>query len=174
MTLQGVNIWIGTQTRSGSTMINTPSPWRAKINAQQLFRFVVLLVRRTSIDLAASMKARLELYKYEGCSPKNHERTRQEEMGFTGYNIKLQKLLLRRDVIMKNKNKLELSVLVSSCSLEECTAVESQSDSLYLTSWGRHHNTVLGYKSCIRGTQCHQGALWRHGFLSACSSTGCT
>ena len=36
------------------------------------------------------------------------------------------------------------------------------------------HCTVLCSKSCIRGTQCHQGAWWRYGFLSACSSTGCT
>ena len=59
MPLQGVKISIGTQTRSGSTIINTP--WHAKIDAKHLFYFVILLVGGTLIDLAVSMKARLEL-----------------------------------------------------------------------------------------------------------------
>ena len=92
MPLQGVKISIGTQTMSGSTVINTPSPWHTEIDAQHLFCFVILSVRLrgTLIDLAVSMKDRLELYtdahgtlvfdKYEECSPKNHERTRRKEM----------------------------------------------------------------------------------------------
>ena len=79
-----VNISIGTQTRSSSTMINTH--WQAKIDAQLLFYFMILLVGRIWIDLAASMnEGMLELYtdahgtlafdKYKECSPKNHERT---------------------------------------------------------------------------------------------------
>ena len=54
-----------------------------------------------------------------------------------------------------------------SHSLDERTAVESQIKGLYLTSWCRHQNTVLGSKSFIRRTQCHQDALWQYGFLSA-------
>ena len=91
--------------------------------------------------------------------------------GDIGYNMKLQMLLLRWEVIMKNKTKWELSALVSSRSLGERTDVESQINGLYLT-WCRHYNTVLGSKRCIRRTQCHQDALWRYVFLSACSCTG--
>ena len=43
--------------------------------------------------------------------------------GTIGYNIKLQMLLLRREVIMENKTKWELSALVSSRSLNEQTAI---------------------------------------------------
>ena len=82
-----------------------------------------------------------------------------------GYNMKLQMLLHRREVVMKNKTKRALSALVSSRSLGEQTAVESQINCLYLTSWCRNHNTVLGSKSCIRRTQCHQDALWQYGFF---------
>ena len=48
-------------------------------------------------------------------------------MGIIGYNIKLQMLLLLWEVVMKNKDKWELSALVYSRSLDEWTAVESQS-----------------------------------------------
>ena len=90
MFLQGVKISIGTHTRSGSTMINTP--WHAKIDAQELFYFMILPVGRTLIDLAVSMKARLELYtdalwtlifdKYDECSPKNRQRAHRVEVGY--------------------------------------------------------------------------------------------
>ena len=50
--------------------------------------------------------------------------------GTIGCNMKLQMLLLRREVIMKNKTKWELSALVSSHSLDERTAVESQINGL--------------------------------------------
>ena len=83
-------------------------------------------------------------------------------------------LLLCWEVIMKNKTKWELSALVSSRSLDERTDVESQINGLYLTSWCRHHNTVLGSKKCIKRAQCHQDALWQYGFLSAFSCTGST
>ena len=172
MPLQGANICIGTQTMSGSTMINLH--WHAKIDAQQ-FYFMVLPVGRNLIDLAVSLTGMHELYtdahgdKYDECSLKNHERTCHAEVGPIGSNIKLQMLLLRWEMIVKNKNKRKLSALVSSRSLDERTTVESQSNGLYLTSWGWHHNIVLCSQNWIRGTQCHQGALWRYGFLSACS-----
>ena len=86
-------------------MINTP--WHAKIDAQQLFYCMILLVGGALIDLAVSMKARLELYtdaretvrfdKYEECYHKNHERTRHAEM------LLLQKLLFCWEVIMKTR-----------------------------------------------------------------------
>ena len=92
-------------------MISTP--WYAKLDAHQLFYFVILSVGGTLIDLAVSMKARFELYrdahgtlifdKYEECFPNNHERTCHAEMG-------------------------------TSYSLDELTAVESQSNGLYLTA----------------------------------------
>ena len=75
---------------------------------------------------------------------------------------------------MKNKTKWELSELVSSRSLDERTDVENQVNGLSLTSWCRHHNTVLGSKRCIRRAQCHQDILWQYGFLSAFSCTGST
>ena len=91
-------------------MINTP--WHAKIEAQQLFYFTILQVGETLMDLAVSMMSRLNLYtdangtlifdKYKECSPKNHERT--AEVGAIGYNSNLQMLLLRWEVIVKNKN----------------------------------------------------------------------
>ena len=46
--------------------------------------------------------------------------------GAIGYNMRLHMLLLRWEVIMKNKTKWELSALVSSRSLGEGTDVESQ------------------------------------------------
>ena len=76
-------------------MINTP--WHAKMDAHQLFYFVILSVGGTLIDAGVSMKARLYLYtdahgtlifdKYEECSSKNHDRTCHVEMGTIGYNI---------------------------------------------------------------------------------------
>ena len=64
-------------------MINTP--WHAKIDAHQLFYFVILSVGGTLIDAVVSTKARLYLDtdahgtlifdKYEECSSKNHDRT---------------------------------------------------------------------------------------------------
>ena len=57
MSLQEVNISIGTQIRSGSTMINTD--WHVKIDAQQLFYFMILPVGRILIDLAVSIKGTL-------------------------------------------------------------------------------------------------------------------
>ena len=58
MSLQEVNISIGTQIRSGSTMINTD--WHVKIDAQQLFYFMILPVGRILIDLAVSIKGTLQ------------------------------------------------------------------------------------------------------------------
>ena len=49
-----------------------------------------------------------------------------------------QLLQLRWEVIKKNKNKLELSALVSSHRLDDETPVESQSNGPYLTSGGTH------------------------------------
>ena len=60
MPLQEVNIYIGTQIRSGSTMINTH--WHAKIDAQQLFYFMILSVERILNDLAVSIKGTLQRY----------------------------------------------------------------------------------------------------------------
>ena len=89
-------------------MINTA--WNAKIDAQQLFYFI-LPVGGNFIDLAVSMKARLKLYAdahgtliFDKWSPKNHEKTHRVEVGyFFCYNMKLQMLLFRREVIMKTR-----------------------------------------------------------------------
>ena len=58
MPLQEVNISIGTQIKSGSTMINTH--WHARIDAQQLLYFMILPVGRLLIDLAVSIKGTLQ------------------------------------------------------------------------------------------------------------------
>ena len=123
-------------------MINTP--WHANIDAQGLFNFMILPVGGNLIDLAVSMKARLELYtnahgilifdNYDECSPKNHERTHRAEVGYHSLQHENTVLLFRREVIMKNKTKWELSALISSRSLGERTVVESQINDLYLTS----------------------------------------
>ena len=139
---RGVKISIGTHTRSGSTIINTP--WHADIDAQELFNFMILPVGGNLIDLAVSMKARLELYtnahgilifdNYDECSPKNHERTHRAGVGYNSLQHENTVLLFRREVIMKNKTKWELPALISSRSLGERTAVESQINDFYLTS----------------------------------------
>ena len=89
MPLQEVNITIGTQIRSGSTMINTH--WHAKIDAQQLFYFMILPVERILIDLAVSIKGTLKdthrifiFVKYEECSLKNHGSSCGTEVGPIG------------------------------------------------------------------------------------------
>ena len=166
MPLEEVKISIGKHTRSSSTMINTP--WHAKIDAQELFYFMILPGGGTLIDPAVSLKTRLELYtdahgtlifdNYYGCSPKNHERTHRAEVGYHWLQHET-----TGEVILKNKTKWELSALLSSRSLDERTAVESQINGLYLT-WCKHHNSVLVSKSCIRRTHCHQDLLWRYGF----------
>ena len=71
-------------------MINTP--WCVKIEAHGLFYLMILPVGGTLIDLAVSMKARLELYtdahgtlifdNYDECSPKNHDITHRAEVGY--------------------------------------------------------------------------------------------
>ena len=89
MPLQEVNISIGTQIGSGSTMINTH--WHAKIDAKHLFYFMILPVGRILIDPTVSIKGTLQrcpqnftFVKYEECSPKNHESTRCTEVGPIG------------------------------------------------------------------------------------------
>ena len=176
---EGVKISIGTHTRSDSTMINTA--WHAKIDAQELFYFMILPVGGNLNDLAAPLKARLELYtdahgtlifdNYNKCSPKNHEITHRMEVGYHWLQHETTDVTALPRSDYENKTKWELSALASSHNLDERTAVESQANGLCLTSWCRHHNTVLGSKSCIRRTQCHQDALWRYGFLFAYSHT---
>ena len=87
MPLQEVNISIGTQIRSGSTMINTH--WHAKIDAQQLF--MLFPTGRILIDLAVSIKGTLQRWpqNFSICQvrrmlSKNHESTRRTEVGPIG------------------------------------------------------------------------------------------
>ena len=54
------------------------------------------------------------------------------------------------------------------------TMINANFQHLHPVVWSRHHNSLPYPKSCIRGTQCHQGALWRCGVLPACWFTGCT
>ena len=179
MPLQEVNISIGTQIRSGSTMINTH--WHAKIDAQQLF--MILPVGRILIDLAVSIKGAsqrcphkfLYLSSTKNALPRTKKVPVVQKWGPLAKISKCTQLLqLRWEVIKKNKNKWEISALVSSHSLDEETPVESQSNGPYLTSGGTRCNFVLCSKSCIRGTQCHQGALWWYRLSSAWSCTACT
>ena len=173
MPLQEVNISIGTQIRSGSTMINTH--WHAKIDAQQLFYFMILPVERILIDLAVSIKGTLQRCPQNFYICQVRRMLSQEPWMYPSYRggahwLKYTQLLqLRWVVIKRNKNKWELSALVSNHSLDEETPAESQSNGPCLTSGGTHYNFVLCSKSCIRGTQCHQGALWWFRLSSACS-----
>ena len=143
MFLREVNISIGTQIRSGSTMINTH--WHAKIDVQQLFNFMILPVGRILIDLAVSITGTLQrcpqifiFVKYEECSlAKNYESTRRTEPRGEAHWLKYQSVHSCYSFTEKwsrKKNKWELSALVSSHSLDEETPVESQSDGPYLTS----------------------------------------
>ena len=77
-------------------------PGMLKIDAQELFYFMVLPVGGTLIDGAGSLNTRLELYtdahgtlifdNYNECPPKNHERTEPivGRHSTIGYNMKLQ------------------------------------------------------------------------------------
>ena len=118
MSLQEVNISIGTQTRSGSTMINTH--WHAKIDAQQLFYFMILPVGRILIDLAVSIKGTLQrcpqIFLYLSSTKNALPRTMKVPIVQRwGPLVKISKctqlLQLRWEVIKKNKNKWELSAL---------------------------------------------------------------
>ena len=161
-------------------MINTP--WHAKIDAQELFYFMILPVGENLIDPAVSVKTRLELCtdahvtlifnNYDECSPKEPWENPSCGGGVplvTTWNCRC--YCFAEKWSWKPKPKCELSALVSSRSLDERTAAESQINGFYLTSWCRHHNTLLVSKSCIRRTRCHQDALWRYGFFSAYSCT---
>ena len=149
--LQEGKISIGTHIRCGPTMINTP--WHARIDAQELFYFMILPVGGSIIDLAGSMKARLELYtdahgtlifdNYDECSPKNHERTRRAEVGYHWLQHETTVVTASPRNNHENKTKWELSALVSSRSLDERTAIESQGGRLNkkdgLTRYGDSH-----------------------------------
>ena len=124
MPLQEVNISIGTQIRSGSTMINTH--WHAKIDAKHLFYFMILPVGRILIDPTVPIKWTLQrcpqiFYIYQV-----RRMLSQEPWKYPSYRwgplVKLSKctqlLQLRWEVIKKNKNKWELPALVSSHSLD--------------------------------------------------------
>ena len=117
MSLQEVNIPIGTQIRSGSTMINTD--WHVKIDAQQLFYFMILPVGRILIDLAVSIKGTLQrcpqnfyICQVRRMLSPDHESTHRTEVGPIGWNVKVYTVVtasLRSD--QENKNKWELSAL---------------------------------------------------------------
>ena len=116
------------------------TPWHAKIDAQQLFYFMILPVGGALIDLAVPMKARLELYtdahgtlifeKYEERSPKNHERTRHVEVRDHWLQHQTTYVITSLRSDHQNKNEWALSGLASSRSLDERTAVESQRNCL--------------------------------------------
>ena len=178
MPSQEVNISIGTQIRSDSTVINThwhahrcPTVihdiaswknlnWSSCLNEGNFTKMPTefLYLSSTKNALPRTMKVPAvqrwsPLVKISKCT---------------------QLLQLRWEVIKKNKNKLELSALESSHSLDEETPVENQSNGPYMTSGGTHCNFVLCSTSCTRGTQCHQGVLWWYRLSSACSCTACT
>ena len=125
MPLQEVNISIGTQIRSGSTMINTH--WHAKIDAKHLFYFMILPVGRILIDPTVPIKGTLQrcpqnfLY-LSGTKNALPWTMKVPVVQRWGPLVKISKctqlLQLRWEVIKKNKNKWELSALVSSHSLD--------------------------------------------------------
>ena len=163
MPLQEVNISIGTQIRSGSTMINTH--WHAKKDVQPLFYFMILPVVRIVIDLAVSIKGTLQRCPQNIYICQVWRILSQEPWKYPSYRggahwLKYQSVHSCYSFAnKKNKDKWELSALVSSHSLDEETPAESQNSGPYLTS---------------RGTQCHQDALWWYRLLSACSCSACT
>ena len=159
MPFQGVKIFYGTYTRSGSTMINIP--WHVKIDAQDLFYFMILPVGETLIDLAVSMKLSLQLYTDAhgtliltttmNALPRTMREPIVWRWGTIGFNTKLQMLLLHWEVIMKNKTKWEFSALVSSRSLDELPWKAR-------ITW--HHDVDITLVKGLRSTQCHQEDLW--------------
>ena len=171
-----VKISIGTHTRSGSTMINTP--WHAKIEAQDLFYFIIVPIGGTLIDLAVSMKVRhrcpwnfaiWQLRWMLSQEPWENSSCGGGVPLVTTWNYRCYCFAEKRS--WKTRLNESFQHILSSRSLDEQTAVENQINHIYLTSWYRHHNTALGSTSCIKRTQCHQDALWRYGFLSAYSCT---
>ena len=139
MSLQEVNISIGTQIRSGSTMINTH--WHAKIDAQQLFNLYIASWKNLNWssclnngNFAKMPTEFLYLSSMKNALPRTMKVPVVQRWGPLFKISKCTQLLqLRWEVIKKNKNKWELSVLVSSHSLDEETPVESQSNGPYLT-----------------------------------------
>ena len=140
MSLQEVNISIGTHIRSGSTMINTH--WHAKIDAQQLFNFMILPVGRILIDLAVSITGTLQRCPQNFYICQVRRMLSQEPWKYPSYKggahwLKYQSVHVCYSFgekwSRKNKNKWELSALVSSHSLDEETPVESQSNGPYVT-----------------------------------------
>ena len=132
MPLQEVNISIGTQIRSGSTMINTH--WHAIIDAKHLFYFMILPVGRILIDPTVSIKGTLQR------CPQNF------------LYLSSTKNALPRTMKVPVIQRWCPLVKISKC-LDEETPAEGQSNGPYLTSGGTHYNFVLCSKSCIRGTE---------------------
>ena len=141
MSLQEVNISIGTQIRSGSTMINTH--WHAKIDAQQLFNFMILPVGKILIDLAVSITGTLQRCPQNFYSCQVRRLLSQEPwkcLSYIGWAhwLKYQSVhccySFAEKWSRKTKIKWELPALVSSHSLDEETPVESQSNGPCLTS----------------------------------------
>ena len=98
--LQGVQISIGIQTGSGSTMTSTP--WSPKLTHNSYCtQWNGQFGKPKLISLLERCRDAL---KYQEYSPKNHERTHGAEVGNIDYNLKLQILLPRREAIMKKKS----------------------------------------------------------------------
>ena len=178
MPLQEVNISIGTQIRSDSTVINThwhahrcPTAihdiassknlnWSSRLNEENFTKMPTKF-----LYLSSTKNALPRTMKVPAVQRWAHWLKYQSVHSCYSFAEKWSR---------KNKNKWELSALESSHSLDEETPVESQSNGPYLTSGGTHCNFVLCSTSCTRGTQCHQGVLWWYRLSSACSCTACT
>ena len=104
LSLQEVNISIGTQIRSGSTMIN--NHWHAKIDAQQLFNFMILPVGRILIDLAVSITGTLQRCPQNFNICQVRRMLSQEPWKYPSYRGGAHCLEVRSwEVIKKNKNE---------------------------------------------------------------------
>ena len=145
VSLQEVNISIGTQIRNGSTMINTH--WHAKIDAQTVIQLHDIASWKNlnwsnclnNGNFAKMPTEFLYLSSTKNALPRTMKVPVVQRWGPLVKISKCTQLLqLLWEVIKKNKNKRELSALVSSHSLDE----ESQSNGPYLTS-GVHIATLF-------------------------------
>ena len=108
MPLQGVEISIGSHTRSGSTMINPLTCYN------RCPRVILLSQWRQGLNLTQMPMELWYLTTTMNALPITTRDPIVRRWSAIGNNMKLQMVLLRWEVVMKNKTKWELSALVSS------------------------------------------------------------
>ena len=108
------------------------------VDGQQLVYHVHWPCGGNASVLAASMNSRLDRYsskvvlvfdKYKDSSAKDHERTRRGGADSAKFNLEMNTLLPKRDIIMKNNhNKVQLTRILSTFSMGSNVQIENKFD----------------------------------------------